>query len=676
MSPAERHVELEDERTSERRYAEQLRKKEATKPRPYSWTGTKAPLPPHFPIGEFVGRVALHNPDELLGQRKDFYIGEKHATVDGVEVWSWTAPIACSYFRRNHQHDSYQDLGRLCADVAVIRSFRHDGGQIADFADDVLTDPAPERPFPPRGLSIPAGPNRPLPRPRPASTTETPDGSILPSDVRDVSADAPTEGQQPKPAQNTVDDGAIRAESLLRDQLHAPRTAGLAPVLSTLQPDQYELVTIPAMDSVVIEGQPGTGKTIIASHRAAYLVNENTPAENTLDGNVLVVGPTPEYSRHIRDVIQRLADGTGRITVLSMPELMQHIVNAKKELQGPASNSWEDVDWTLARLSRLAIERHHAQRGAAPTCGQVYEYLRANAVAGRPLTQQEEWVDYLRGLPPFKEALTKRSQAPLLAFVTWLVARPDDLRNVEHIIVDEAQDVTELEWCLLEAINEADAWTILGDLNQRRSHRTHSSWDKVLDVLGLDVQTTKRRIERAYRSTKPILDYANKLLPADQRPIDAFQQHGPPPTIVNRRPNLIGPALTSEIDRLTAVYPHGSVAVISVQPQIARRALRSNGWTAADYTMQRWHRNGTEVVVHEPDSARGLEFDAVVVIEPADFPLTYDLGSSLRSTPNGAQPKAGRRGPLYTALTRANRELSVVHAKSLPDELRPKKRRA
>lgn len=61
------------------------------------------------------------------------------------------------------------------------------------------------------------------------------------------------------------------------------------------------------------------------------------------------------------------------------------------------------------------------------------------------------------------------------------------------------------------------------------------------------------------------------------------------------------------------------------------------------------------MTVLEPDAARGLEFDAVVVVEPADFPQNY-----------------GRLGPLYTALTRPNRELVVVHSKLLPDALRRK----
>ena len=62
---------------------------------------------------------------------------------------------------------------------------------------------------------------------------------------------------------------------------------------------------------------------------------------------------------------------------------------------------------------------------------------------------------------------------------------------------------------------------------------------------------------------------------------------------------------------------------------------------------------GEWVTVIDPDEARGLEFDAVIVVEPADFPQNY-----------------GRQGPLYTALTRPNRELAIVHAKPLPDALR------
>ncbi len=59
------------------------------------------------------------------------------------------------------------------------------------------------------------------------------------------------------------------------------------------------------------------------------------------------------------------------------------------------------------------------------------------------------------------------------------------------------------------------------------------------------------------------------------------------------------------------------------------------------------------VRVLSADDARGLEFDAVVVVEPIDFPKNL-----------------GRRGLLYASLTRANRSLAVGHSRALPDELR------
>ena len=57
--------------------------------------------------------------------------------------------------------------------------------------------------------------------------------------------------------------------------------------------------------------------------------------------------------------------------------------------------------------------------------------------------------------------------------------------------------------------------------------------------------------------------------------------------------------------------------------------------------------------------ARGLEFDGVVVVEPADFPENL-----------------GKHGRLYTALTRANKELTVVHSRPLPKAIRGRGRRA
>jgi hypothetical protein len=651
MSTTRKELELADEQTTQRLYAQKLRDRaqhpvHVQGPRNNLWTGTGMPAPRATPNASLVGRVALTSPDPDLEGGADFYIGEAHANIGGVPVFSWAAPVACTFFRGTRHHE-------WCDDVVAIRAFVQRNGQITDFAEEVVRVDVPAPPFRRRGLSIPAASRSPGSRPLPKAASAAParDGALHPDGrpaQRPASLPAGPAGGKREPGP------PVRAEALLRSQLLAPRGKGLAAVLSTLQPDQYDLVTVPAMDSMIIEGQPGTGKTIIASHRAAYLVNEETPPENTLDGDILLIGPTVGYSNHVRGVVSRLTGGTDRVKILAVPELAERILGLKSEPRGPASHCWQDADRQLGVLARKVVDRFKSARSRPPTTEDAYQYLRLNGEAGRPVTTDPEWIDYLNHLPFFRDAKALNAHTPLLACIKWEADPPSGLASVELVIVDEAQDVTPLEWFLLGAINKTDAWTLLGDLNQRRSDHTLASWQHILDTLGLlKEEAPIRRLQRGYRSTKPILEYANRLLPRTERALLAFQTEGPAPTVIRTSASLVPTAVVGEVVRLLGAYPAGTVAVISAYPGSARSSLRSAGWAAAWLGSPAWERDGRTVMVLSPDDARGLEFDGVVVVEPANFPQNYR-----------------RWGPLYTALTRPNRELSVVHSKPLPDALR------
>lgn len=639
MSTTRKDLELEDERTAEKRYAKTLQDK-ANRPLTYAgprnglWTGTGLPARPKTPVGELAGRVALTGPDHyVLDGASDFYIGEHHAELDGVEVFSWTAPIACTFYRGTRHH-------KLCDEVAVIRTMVRRNGQIVDFSDDVVRAGAPEQPFRKRGLAIPAPPTMPklpqrdVPEPMDRETATSPMDAV---DTHDHAADHPLAG--------------IRAEEALRAQLLAPRTKRLDSVLATLQPDQYALVTMPAGDSMIIEGKPGTGKTIIASHRAAYLVNEETPAEDRAVGNVLLIGPTAGYSKHVLGVINRLAGESEQLRVLSLPELWQHILGLKYPPKGDISPTSQDADWHLVRLLRRAI-RHirTASDGAGLSAEQVYEYMRTNSAA---VTTDPQWSAYLSALPAYRHALTLRAHSPLLAYIQWEVRPPAELAGITHIIIDEAQDVTPLGWLLLDEINIEDRWTLLGDLNQRRSDNTPADWPEILDLIAIDDDTPTFELAIGYRSTRPILEFATRLLPRNERTVNAFQQQGPDPVVEQVPPAQIGDAVAAQVQRLLAAYPLGTVAVIGPDTAAVRKSLRVRGWAGSMHDLSPWEKDGREVNVLDPDSARGIEFDAVVVVEPADF-----------------KQNRGHHGPLYTALTRPNRELVVVHSKGLPMGLR------
>ncbi len=635
-----------------------------------------------MPVGSIIGRVALRQPhEELLDGHGDFYIGETYANLDGIYVFSWAAPVACAFFRGSRHHE-------LCEEVAVIRAFEHRADDIVDFHDERVCDAAPVQPFRKRALTVPTAPSRglrqppmqpspthapmaelaasrkaaaPVPDAAPVTHRQSPRlpagagaGTAALSPHSTQSAALPTV-PAPRPAAHAGRHAPppVRAEALLRARLTAPRTKSLVPVLATLQPDQYDLVTVPAMDSMIVEGQPGTGKTIIASHRAAYLISDDTPEENTLDGNVLLVGPTKGYSAHVQAVIDRLTGGSERVRVISLPELLLHILGRRHELRGSISRSWQDVDQTLARFVRATVTRMKTT-GTKPTCDDVYDYLRRNGSSEQPVTRDPEWIAYLRKLPPSRDALMMRAHTPLLATIQWEVAKPRDLVGIEHIIVDEAQDVTPLEWLLLESMNEAHAWTIIGDMNQRRSDHTLASWAQVLSLLAVPYGDPPiHRLVRGYRSTRPILEFANRLLPAAERAVLAFQEKGPEPTTEKCRQPDLGAAVLRHVTRLKTAYPQGTLAVITVDPKAVESTLRLAGWARSPNGPFTWRHSGHEVTVALPDTARGLEFDAVIVVEPADFPQNL-----------------GRQGPLYTALTRPNRELAVVHTKPLPERLR------
>lgn len=642
--PTDAHSqEVADERAAEKQYTEAMRRRSrapiATQgPRNTLWTGTGQVRVPQAGFGEFLGRVALAGPDQdYLEGRTDFYIGDGHYELDGVEVFNWAARVACTFFRGATHH-------ALCERVAVIRTYQHGPSGIQNFYDEALVDDPPERPFKRRTLQIPAAPTR---APLPAARQSASQG---PSPRPEPAAEGrPASGQKA---------AGMRATELLHARLAAPRGEQLASVLSTLQPDQYEIVAAPGRTNRIVEGQPGTGKTIVAAHRAAYLVSPVIDDADKPAGKVMLIGPSAQYSHHVAALLERLAPSSPQLIVLSLQEILERLTGQKEDrVWGPPSYTWQDVDQELADFAFTAWKR--ISNGARPKYANlreavqhVYDTVRFNGGTDQ-LTSDNEWVAYLRRLPSFPDAQEERSLQPLLAYIRGQVQPLRDLQGVGHVIVDEAQDVHPLEWAVLSEINRNGHWTILGDLNQRRSDHTEPSWTHVareLDILEAE-RAPVTRLLRGYRSTRPIIQFANRLLPRAERELASLQNEGPEPTVVQTQ--SLSAEAASQAIALLARHPHGTVAVIDTDPRPVRNQLRTLGWTADRNDVTRWRSRERALTVIDPDHARGLEFDGVVVVEPSAFP-----------------PNLGRHGQLYTALSRPNRELVVVHREPLPEELR------
>ncbi|KQV77883.1 hypothetical protein ASC64_03440 [Nocardioides sp. Root122] len=629
----------------------------------------------HHPL---LGRVGCETDEEDL---RDFYIGSRYIDDGDIRVYSWAAPIARLFFQPDSDGSDT---------VVVRRTFAHKNTEVSDVDDDWAREDAPS-PFVRRGLNIPA-PAPTTTRRRTAAPREPVQPSPTPSDagtntgapVRHTVATAAPDARTARARKLQDISEGMRAKNAVIKRLAAPREERLLSVLALLQPDQHELTSWPADRDLVVQGHPGTGKTVVAAYRAAYLVNpalyeSGAVFESRADRplRVLVVGPTPGYVNHVRGLIEPLAPAN-QVKVTSITELLIETTGMKGPLSGALAGNYDDVDGVAANLAEMAARMLPASRSQqqvqvassvlrrsgksakhAPRddIKSLYELLRSNGAKGNPLSTDREEIDWMRRLPPFDTANQQRRYLPLLAQCN-LAAKPiREAERFDHIIVDEAQDVSPIEWTVLRKyMRGGGRWTLVGDMNQRRSDVTYSSWRQIADHLFFTDPTDAepRVMVRGYRSTGAILRFADRLLPAKERGNQTVQEDGEPVGArrITKAADLAGGAV-EKAEGLAKKHSSGSTAIITVAPQELMRELGRHGWRRPGASQQLWKKGGMMLHLHVPESARGLEFDAVLVVEPGAFPTNL-----------------GRTGPLYTSLTRANRELAVVWHREPPEGLK------
>jgi DNA helicase IV len=185
--------------------------------------------------------------------------------------------------------------------------------------------------------------------------------------------------------------------------------------------------------------------------------------------------------------------------------------------------------------------------------------------------------------------------------------------------------------------------TVLGDLAQATGVAATSRWRDALEHLGHAGVAREVELTIGYRLPRAILDYANELLPVAAphvTPARSARDEGDPPELLDvERSELAARAAARALD---LAAEHVTTAVIA--PPSLHDELRALLGSAAGPTV------GDRLSLLEPELAKGLEFDAVVVVDPGVVRAIEPHGSRL----------------LYVALTRAVQHLTVVSA--VPDE--------
>ncbi|MFQ6325094.1 RNA polymerase recycling motor ATPase HelR [Nocardia sp. CWNU-33] len=564
--------------------------------------------------------------------------------------------------------------------------------------------------------------------------------------------------------------GGEGGDAALLAAVNAPRGDGMGDIVATIQAEQDEIIRLDHPGVLVIEGGPGTGKTVVALHRVAYLLY--TQRERMERQGVLVVGPNPAFLNHIARVLPSLGETnvvfttTGdlvprlRVTAEDTPQaarlkgslqildvLAAAVADRQRLPEDPVTIELTDVtvridaetaEWARAEarasglphnesravfreivtwaLTERAIARigrgwlTRADRDAweqlredlveeladhdtftaaldefwpilppETLLAQLYtspERLRAAGadpallrvdgdawtVSDVPLL--DELVDLLGRDKPADQSAERERKAEVeyAAGVLDIMISREDLMDDEdhllaqdllyaedladrflerdtrelaeraaadrdwtyrHVVIDEAQELSEMDWRVLMRRCPGRSFTVVGDLAQRRSVAGATSWDTMLEPY-VPGRWAYRSLSVNYRTPAEIMTVAAALL-AEFAP---------------------------------GVKPPESVRACGVRPW-SRRVTEDELPTAIEeFVRDEAGREGTSVVIGPPgvpgavvaSETKGLEFDAVLVVEPERI---------LADGPRGA-------AELYVALTRATQRLGVLHQGPLP----------
>ena len=606
----------------------------------------------------FFGRVDLDTDER-------WYIGRRHVTDDLGDplVIDWRAPVSTTFYRASHT----DPLG-----VRLRRRFGYDHGRITAMEDEHLLD------------------------------ASEPDAK----------------------------------SQILATEIERPRVGPMRDIVATIQPEQDALVRVDATTTVCIQGAPGTGKTAVGLHRAAWLLYAFR--ERLSRSGVLVIGPNEAFLEHIGAVLPTLGEvevrhtsiealtasvpvrateatevsrlkGDARMAQVLHRAVWSHLVPPGEAMVVPrGSRRWRVPAYDIAPLvDGLAGReiRYDAARQLLPQRLAHAVLVRMEALGEYPDDRVQDAVArsapvkaYAASIWPkvdarqllhrllsdagalaaAAEGLLMPQEQQLLLWEkpsrtagsakwsladTWLLDELGDLLNrtpsLGHVVLDEAQDLSPMQLRAVGRRCSTGAATVLGDIAQGTTPWSTASWEESLAHLGKP-QGVVSELRRGFRVPASVIEFAAQLLPQAAPGLAAPESVRDNPgqlDLEQVEPGDLVSAAVAQVDRLRAL--EGSVGVIVPDVRVAEVSIALTGAGIEHGTLGPTHGDVDHQVDVVPATvAKGLEFDHVLVVEPAEIAAAEpDERTGLRR--------------LYVVLTRAVSDLSVVHASPLPDALVP-----
>ena len=568
----------------------------------------------------------------------------------------------------------------------------------------------------------------------------------------------------------------IVGEGALMAQLSRARDRSMHSIVATIQAEQDKAIRAPGKGVVAISGGPGTGKTVVALHRAAYLLY--TDRRSNERGGVLVVGPSGVFMRYIERVLPSL--GETAVALRSLGEVvdgvratrhdepavadvkgserMAELVRRTARQQAPGTPEEFRIFWRddtivldrggLGRLRRQLMSQGRRNRQLPRVAHTLLDTMwrqvrgergrdRGREAFNEEMLSDPRFLDFATAWwPPLdaptvlgwlrdpdflarvadgllsdeEQVLLAKSWAgeptlsvedvPLLDELRYALgdvpARTEDERDLDdtlsaaeggvdmqelmtaadreyapsgrawapptyrieddpfaHVLIDEAQDLTPMQWRMVGRRGRTASWTIVGDPAQ-------SSWPVPAESAAARAAALEGKVvpefhrSTNYRNSSEIYDHAAAY--AERVGLDAdlptaVRSTGESPRIVTGSPDLEAAVREAVVDLAGKVA--GTVAVVV---PVARRA-EVNAWLAswpelaedaagasAAVDATATPSGEDRVVVLTGLDTKGLEFDGIVVVAPQEI----------------EDESATGRATLYVVLTRATQLLTTV----------------
>jgi DNA helicase IV len=552
----------------------------------------------------------------------------------------------------------------------------------------------------------------------------------------------------------------LSGSATLLAALERSRTGRMRDIVATVQREQDEIIRGPLGGTLVVQGGPGTGKTAVALHRAAYLLyTHRFPLERQ---GVLVVGPNPLFLRYIEHVLPSLGETGveltsveglfgdvgplaqedvrtsrlkgdarmagvlnraiadrqrplrrridipfGRSTLRLPPSASADIVAAAQRRAGTHNARRRYVE---ALVWRHLYTQYHADpdgRGETPEPSsddggpsELGRQLRRLPVVTEaldrmwPILSPRQLLHDLFGAPPLIELaarglLTDEEQArlyrprsasiedvawteadiPLLDEARTLLGPPGRRTGAEedgpfrpygHIVVDEAQDLSPMQIRMLGRRSLSGSMTIVGDVAQATGPWAPDSWDDVLTHLPNRRNPRLAELTVNYRTPREVMDLAGQVLHVvapRMRPPDSVRSTGVAPKIVEASHEALAEVVAALTVEEAAIVSGestvGGTVVVICPPSLLDQMADALTDSHVEFGTVAAGGLDRTVTLVSIETAKGLEFDSVLIVEPAR--LVAESVQGLRS--------------LYVALTRTTRRLTIAHAAPLPDPL-------